>query len=463
MSDTWNATAGYQWRQIGDLDFKTGSQATRWSLPWLSGRGRSGSISSSSTSASSRGTSASSSTTSTTGSNANTGSAGSASAFADRTYNDGFVNQDGGTAVFGDTWFWGYNNASQVSGSTLTYHATAPGATSTTISSTSTGTSTDTVTTTTATSYVSRSSSWSSLRGDLNWDSDLAGSGWFARIESPALFAAGPLAVSIELGYSFANADASRRNANVFGAHQETEQRATTVISTSSNSATTTATNGSTTTSSSTNSITDSYDVSGIVVPLAPHAGTLGVPGALISNTPATRTITSTATTATTDSAPSNSSSTTNTSTVMDGGTVVERTTADFFSDVSESLDVDLHTISIGPHFSWESRRSRMGLSTGLALNVANWDADYSENLYVSENGGPAQLLETWQDHDGGTKVFPGFYLEANTNIHLTRQVSLFAGGRYDWAGTLRGSVGPSSFALDLGGWTVSGGITIKF
>lgn len=61
------------------------------------------------------------------------------------------------------------------------------------------------------------------------------------------------------------------------------------------------------------------------------------------------------------------------------------------------------------------------------------------------------------------TKVLPGFYVEANTQVRLTRHVALFAAGRYDWAGTLHGSVGPSDFALDLGGWTVQGGVTITF
>ena len=464
MSSSWNFSAGYQWRQIGDLNFNTGSQAANGSLPWMAGRGRSGSVSSSTSSASSTGTPATTATsTSSSGSNANTGTAGSASAFADRTYIDGYVNQFPGTAATGRTWFWGYNNASQVSGGTLTYHASAPGVTTTT-TSTATGGSTETQTTVNSTTtFSTRSSSWSGLSGDLNWDSELAGSGWFGRIESPAIFARGALAVSIELGYSFATADAARRNASVFSAHQESEQRATTTVSAASTSTTTTATGGGTTTASTTNAITDTYDVSTIAVPGAPYAGTLAGPGPLITNIPATRTITPTTTSTTTGAIPTATSDTASSNTVIGGGTVVSSTTADFFSNVTESLDVDLHTISIGPHFSMEWQRVRVGLSTGLAINVADWDADYREDLYVSENGGRAQLLGMYQDHKGGAKVLPGFYIETNANVRLTRRVSLFAGGRYDWAGTLRGSVGPSNFALALGGWTAMGGVTITF
>lgn len=408
-SSSWNFSAGYQWRQIGDLNFNTGSQAAKGALPWLTGKGRSGTAGSISPS------------TSTTGSPDNTGTAGPAGTFADRTYDDGYVNQDGGTATAGNTWFWGYSSASQAGGSTLTYHTTAPGG------STTGGGS--------LTRYSSQRSSWSSLGNDLNWDSELEGSGWFGRLESPAIFATGRLSASMEIGYSYASADSAHRNANVFRAHQETRERTTTI---SAGFAGTTI-----------NTITDTYSISGITVPGAPYAGTFAGPGPVISNTPASRTIIPTTTTSGTGG--------------ITAGNVVNTTTADFFSNVTESLDVDLHTVSIGPHFSCERGRVRVGISTGLALNIANWDADYREDLYVSTNGSSAHMLATYQDHDGGSKVMPGFYLEANANVIVTNRVSLFAGGRYDWAGTLHGTVGPSDFSLDLGGWTVQGGVTITF
>lgn len=49
---------------------------------------------------------------------------GEAGIFGDRTYTNGFVNQDGSTAATGDTWFWGYHSASQVTGDTLRFNAT---------------------------------------------------------------------------------------------------------------------------------------------------------------------------------------------------------------------------------------------------------------------------------------------------------------------------------------------------
>ena len=491
MGSTWNATAGYQYRQIGDLDFKTGSQAARGTLPWMAGRGRSGSSSSaggagvSSFSRAPDRTSTGdspSSTTATTGSNANVGSAGPATANADRTYSNGYVNQFPGTAATGQTWNWGYTSAGQNSGNTLSFQTTAPGATTTTTNRNTTTTSVTSGSTfgsstlRTTTSYSSSSSSWRSLGNDLDWGSELEGSGGFARIESPAIFSAAGLAVSMELGYSFAGADASRRNANAFRAHQRTEQRMTsstiqdtTLVNNQSTTVTST-TSGSTSTTTGTNTINDQYTYNPLLlIPAAPYNGTTAGPGPLIPNQPTNRTVTTANTTTTTNDPGGSTTTTTSTQTtdgfseVVGSSSAVSVTTADFFSTISESMDVDLHTLSFGPRFSWELSRLRVGLSTGLAINIADWEATYREDLYVSRNGGKARLLKSYRDNDGGTKVLPGFYLEANANVRLTERIALFAGGRYDWADSLTGSVGPSSFSLDLGGWTALGGVTVSF
>jgi hypothetical protein len=429
MSTSWNFSAGYQHRQMGELNFLTGSRAAQGSLPWMAGRGRSGSS----------GSVANSTTSSTTtGSNANVGTAGPATINADRTYSNGYVNQDAGTPTFGDTWFWGYNQASQVSGGTLSYQTTAPGTVNTTTTTGGGGS---------MTTYSPTQSSTSSLSQDLNWSTDLSGSGWFGRLESPAIFSKDALAVSVELGYSYAGADTGRRNNSVFNAHQQTRTRTTTT--------TTPAVTAGSVIDTTTLTITDRYDVSGFLVPGAPYTGTLVGPGSTITNRPASRTVTpntvSTGTASNGTAGPTSVSSS-------------ERiTTADFFSTVSETLDVDLHTLSLGPHVSWEKSRVRLGLSTGLAINFANWDAGYREDLYLSQNGGKSRRLASYQNQDSGSEVLPGFYLEANANVRLTQHLSLFAGGRYDWAGTLDGQVGPSAFSLELGGWTAMGGVTVSF
>jgi hypothetical protein len=93
----WRLSAGAMYRHAGGITLKPGSQSDGSMIPLYARPGRSGAPS----------------------------AVGDAAAFADRTYDDGFVNTDPGTALDGDTWFWGYQNASQVQGDNLVYHAGA--------------------------------------------------------------------------------------------------------------------------------------------------------------------------------------------------------------------------------------------------------------------------------------------------------------------------------------------------
>jgi hypothetical protein len=81
----------------------------------------------------------------------------------------------------------------------------------------------------------------------------------------------------------------------------------------------------------------------------------------------------------------------------------------------------------------------------------------------VSRRGGAYRKTKEWRSSNSDTEVLPGFYLETYATVQLSSRWSLFAAGRYDWAGSLDGSVGPSEFNVDLGGWTAKAGITISF
>jgi hypothetical protein len=374
LSSSWNFTAGYQYRQIGGLEVQTGSHAANILFPWKVGRA-----------------------SGTGGKRASAvANIGSPSAYADRTYDDGYVFQDAGTPAFGDTWNWGYNNASQRQGGALSLHSTD-------------GTS--------ESSHFARSQS-RLLDDNAGWNDELAGSGWFAKLESPAVFRLGPLHTSLELAYSFTSADTGHLTPGIFSLRQESLTSHTRSVFVT----------------------TDTYDVSGISVPTAPHKGTFAGPGPLISNIPQNRT--------------SGVGSKSNSS---------EAQTVEFFSNAIEQLEFDLHTLSIGPHFTWETRRVQVGLSTGLALNIVDWSGEYEENVLYRRNGGNLKHYQTYRIHDGGTDVLPGFYLELNSNLRVTSRLSLFASGRYDFSETLNADLGPSSVKLDIGGWTVSGGLSISF
>jgi hypothetical protein len=390
LSADWTLSAGYQWRDMGSLNFHTGSAAAHSSIPWVVGGS---------------GHNSSSSSTSSFG---NATGAGSATATANRTYSDGFVNQDSGTPIDGSTGFFGYNNQSQVTTNNLSYH-NAYGTTNTTTSS-----------------VVSTSNAQSnSLRNDLGWNSDVSGSGFFATLESPALLKLGTVGVSLELSYSFATADTSHFTPGVFTQRQSSISRSTA---------------GSTSTTSTTN-LTDNYDTTGLFLPSAPFVSSGTGPGPLINNVPTSRSTT-------------NSTSTSS----AGGGTTTSVQSAVLTSNVNEGLRMKLNTLSFGPHGVVEWGRLSLGLSAGFALNIADWDSTYREEL---SSGG--RIVKAWQYENNGLKALPGAYTEINANFRLTKHWALFAGGRYDWAGTLHGDDGPSTFAFKVRGASVQGGITFAF
>ncbi len=359
---SWRVSIGAQWRQIGSLDWNTGSAAAGSSLPWMAGRGT----------------------------NSSSGAA-SPQGQGDHSYNDGYVNADAGTPFTGTTWFWGYNNASQVQGNDLVFHGSGG-----------------------STSTYSRSS-WSSVRNS-SWSDELEGAGIFAKLESPELLKLGSLGVSLELTYSWAHDDSSQVTRDVFRAGQSSR-------STWGGSA-----------------FEDRYNVGGILLPGAPYAGTYAGPGVTIPNAPSSRSYTG-----------------------GSGSSGSESQTALFSSDVRESFEINLHTISLGPKFSADfGEVLRVGMGAGFALNIADWDAQYEETLTVRQNRGEARTLKRWKADESGTDVLPGFYIETMAQVRITNRVSAYVGGRYDWSEGLREKVGASRVHFEPGGWSVMVGVTVS-
>ncbi|RYD25000.1 MAG: hypothetical protein EOP86_27895, partial [Verrucomicrobiaceae bacterium] len=87
-------SGGWMWRQVGDVRFVSGSRSGSAALPSLFGPSR-----------------------------LSDPPIGDARTYGDRRYADGYVGVDGGTANDGATSLWGYENASQVAGGAVSYHA----------------------------------------------------------------------------------------------------------------------------------------------------------------------------------------------------------------------------------------------------------------------------------------------------------------------------------------------------
>ena len=180
----------------------------------------------------------------------------------------------------------------------------------------------------------------------------------------------------------------------------------------------------------------DGYALRGVIPPSAPYEGSDAGNGALLDNVPAFR---------------------------RNGETVSGKSRAHLHNSVQESLDVDVHTLSLGPTAGARIGRVNAQIAGGLSVTVADWDARHREVLYLSRDGARAREWRSWESRSGGTKVLPGFYLQSSASVSLTKKIDISAFGRYDWCGEMQGKVGPSSFTVDLSGWSAGAMIGVRF
>lgn len=156
----------------------------------------------------------------------------------ERFYNDGYVRQDAGTPTDGSTWFWGYDNASQVQGSNLVYQATG---------------------------FQSiRRDNITTGAGALSRDS-LRDTGIELRADLLTPWKLGPFRVGGMIGLGIVSADQSIRFSNHNTSQFRDDYRLDYV---------------------------DSHALGGVIPPQAPYSGTITGPGPLIPNAPASRGLT---------------------------------------------------------------------------------------------------------------------------------------------------------------------------
>ena len=200
-------SAGWTWRSLGGVRFEPRSHQSKQSLPFLAnvrGTGKNG--------------------------------AQSSLTYKDREYDDGFVYTDAGTESSGDTWNWGYREASQVSGGKLHFHGNG-------------GVNTQ------------KSSTVSSDRPDA-WKDDAEDSAPALRLEWLAPLGKGAK-VGLAADWSLLQFESNRASSGVL-AEQTSLLRQVRVE--------------------------DAYELQGIVPPTAPYAGSAMGPGPLLTNRPTSRT-----------------------------------------------------------------------------------------------------------------------------------------------------------------------------
>jgi len=340
----WQISAGYVWRQLGNLHFNTNARAQSYPIPAFD--------------------------------TSNAGPGGSASVHGGHVYNDGFVSSDSSGPGGSDTWFWGYQSASQLNGNDLAFHGTA-----------------------------NQYNQTSSTVRHPGWNSNMAGGGPILSADWNGIELKPGLRLGAEFSASLIQADEGRTLNTLRVEGQMIAAQ-----------------------------ITDHYTVDPLAVPSAPFSGTFAGPGPTIPSSPASREINS----------------------------LGKPSTTTYFDEVSERLRLALTTLSLGPRAGYQRDRFSATAGIGLALNIASQDADKTDSLYRRQQSGTA-LLARWHDHQEGTDVLPGLYMQAGVEYAINAKWSAQVFGRYDWSRALEAQVGGSTFHLGLSGASVGGAVVLRF
>ena len=181
----------------------------------------------------------------------------------------------------------------------------------------------------------------------------------------------------------------------------------------------------------------DSFDSTGLILPNPPYTGSPGAIAPLLPVEPAERNF-------------------------IDDLRTTD--TALFRDSINESLEVNLFGLSIGASAVYQTEsRFFAGIGTGLVLNIADWDANRSDQLVQTTNGGAPLQIGSASFHNSGADVLFGYYLQGSVGYQISDSWSIEANTRYDWNESLRESVGESDFDLNLTGLTLGVGANYSF
>lgn len=205
VTGRWRFSAGAAWRSFGDVDWSSGpSFSSSFALPSLVGQELA----------------------------PDPRTAGPLSNYANREYLDGFVRTGSPTTATGETWNWGYSNASQVSGDAISFHTDA-GPSSTIVRG--------------ATPLTT------------SWNDDDPG-GFAPFFAADYMFDLRPgLAAGLQLSFMFTPFDAGNRSSNFSGFQERRDYS---------------------------NTLTDLFRLDGSRAPEAPYQGSFNGPGLLLRNIP---------------------------------------------------------------------------------------------------------------------------------------------------------------------------------
>lgn len=181
----------------------------------------------------------------------------------------------------------------------------------------------------------------------------------------------------------------------------------------------------------------DTYPLNGIIPPGPGYEGSFAGPGPLLGNVPDSRAFPE---------------------------TLASTDTALFLDSIRDVLDLDLYTFGLGGTLNWIPHpQFFVAAQAGVALNLADWNGYRNELITQSDNGGPATDFSRRTVRADDQEVLWGLYLQSSLAWRLSETWALHGFARYDWNEDLEDRIGPSSFEVDLSGWSVGAGISLTF
>jgi hypothetical protein len=342
--------------------------------------------------------------------------------FSDRTFDDGFVFMDPGTAnpnapLPGTTWFWGYDSASQYDGATDTLSFSLDG-------------------------RVEHSGVVQDVRSDRSLTSSVLFDEPVDERESVSGYG-----VDFMLSYE-------REKRGTFGCDavcgftaifSETAALSSTPFRERVEETRYTVTDAHRFTDTFAVRDTYTYDATGIVPPDAPYTGTYNGPGPLLPNQPGSQ-----------DRQTLDVSREDSLERVL-GNPITDSYTVD--SVVYAEVDADIYEVWLGPRLYWQTERICYSVIPHVTLGYVDVRVDRREAQIAHHDSGASETLREWTDAVREGEWVYGCGMLGSGTVDMGDWFLSVAGG-YEWVpepADVR--IGPSTATFDSSGWTAKLGL----
>ena len=193
-------------------------------------------------------------------------------------------------------------------------------------------------------------------------------------------------------------------------------------------------------------SLVDSFALDGVIAPLAPYTGSFEGPSAVIAASPhgtSSRNV---------DISPIPSSF---------SQSSTYRSHVEAVVDGTHEFNADIYAFRFGPSAEMAlTDRLSASLSAGIALNLVDADAAYSESIFVPASGGSLSRSGRNSERD----LLFGGYIEARFALRMSKRISVYTAGQLNFSQSFEHTVGNKTVNVDMGSaFSLGTGLQIEF